>query len=80
MLFETPVLQNIKIEGETLWKLKKIILETKNEISEERHSAEKFKRGTLWDFLKSILLQNFETNEGGQFGAIKKFRKRSQSI
>ena len=36
----------------------------KNEIFEQCHSAEKCKRGTLWDFLTSIVLQNIETNEG----------------
>ena len=48
----------------------------KNVIFEQCHSAEKCKRGTLWYFLTSIVLQNNETNEGGPFGAIqKKFRK-----
>ena len=30
---------------------------------EQCHSAEKCERGTLWDFLTSIVLQNIETNE-----------------
>ena len=34
-----------------------------NEIFEQCHSAEKCKRGTPWDFLTSIVLQNIETNE-----------------
>ena len=38
-------------------------------------SAEKCKRGTLCDFLTSIVLQNIETNEGGPFGAIQKVSK-----
>ena len=46
-----------------------------NEIFEQCHSAEKFKRGTLCDFLTSIVLQNIETNEGGPFGAIQKVSK-----
>ena len=33
------------------------------------------KGGTLCDFLKSIVLQNIETNEGGPFGAIQKVSK-----
>ena len=36
-----------------------------NVIFEQCHSAEKCKRGALWDFLTSIVLQNIETNEGG---------------
>ena len=43
-----------------------------NEIFEQCHSAEKCERGTLCDFLTSIVLQNIETNEGGPFGAIQK--------
>ena len=39
---------------------------------EQCHSAEKCKRGTLCDFLTSIVLQNIETNEVGPFGAIQK--------
>ena len=34
------------------------------------------KKGTLCDFLASILLQNIETNEGAPFGAIQKFSKK----
>ena len=34
-----------------------------NEIFEQRHSAENVK-GSLWDFLTSIDVQNMETNEG----------------
>ena len=33
------------------------------------------KCGTLWDFLRSNLLQNIETNEGGPFGKIQNFSK-----
>ena len=32
----------------------------------------KCERGSLWDFLTSIVLQNVETSEGGPFGAIQK--------
>ena len=32
-------------------------------------------KGTLCDFLTSIVLQNIETNEGGPFGAIQKVSK-----
>ena len=37
------------------------------------------KRGTLCDFLTSIVLQNIETNEGGPSGAIQKTSKKSHS-
>ena len=56
-----------KLKGD-LWRLKK----SKNEIFEQCHSAQICKRGTLWDFLTSIMLQNIEANEGGPFGAIQK--------
>ena len=52
-----------KIEG-GIWRL-----------FEHCHSAEKCKRGTFWDFLTSILLQNIETNEGAPFGREKFSRK-----
>ena len=43
-------------------------------------SAEKYKRGILWDFLTSIVLQNIETNEGETVWCNpKKFFKKSQS-
>ena len=47
-----------------------------NEIFEQCHSAEKCERGTLWNFLTSIVLQNIERNEWGPFGAIQKFQKK----
>ena len=34
------------------------------------------KRGTLCNFLTSIVLQNIETNEGGPPGAIQKHQKK----
>ena len=43
-------------------------------------TAEKCKRGTLWDFLTSIVLQNIETNEEGPFGAIQKNFKKSRVV
>ena len=46
---------------------------------EQCHSAEKCERGTLWDFLTSILLQNIETNEQGPPGAIQNSKKMSHS-
>ena len=49
-------------------------------IFEQYHSAEKYKRGTLWDFLTSIVLQNIERNEGGPFGAIQKISKKSRVV
>ena len=38
------------------------------------------KRGTLCDFLTSIVLQNIETNEGGPSGAIQKTSKKSRIV
>ena len=38
------------------------------------------KWGTFWDFLTSSLLQNFESNEGGPFGAIQKNFKKSSIV
>ena len=65
-----------KIEGGTLWGHEKISQNKFfNEIFEQCHSAEKCKRGTLCNFLTSIVLQNIETNEGGPFGAIQKVSK-----
>ena len=37
------------------------------------------KRGTLWDFLTSIVLQNAEKMKGGPFGAIHIVSKKSHS-
>ena len=69
-----------KFEGGTLWELEKISQKSvKNDIFEQCLSAEKCKRGTLWDFLTSIVLQNIETNEGGPFGGIQKVSKKSHS-
>ena len=52
----------------------------KFEIFEQCHSAKKFKRGILWDFLSSIKLQNIETNEGETFWCNpKNFKKKSHS-
>ena len=52
----------------------------KKVIFEQCHSAEKCKRGTLWDFLTSIVLRNIERNEGGPFGAIQKNSKKSRIV
>ena len=38
-------------------------------------SVPKNVKGTLWNFLTSIVLQNVKTNEGGPFGAIQKVSK-----
>ena len=54
----------MKIKGDPWEILKKSEKKIKNEIFEQCHSAEKCKRGTIWDFLTSIVLQNIETNEG----------------
>ena len=67
-----------KIEGGTLWRHEKISQKKFfTEIFEQCHSAKKCKRGTLCDFLTSIVLQNIETNEGGPSGAIQKTSKKS---
>ena len=47
-----------------------------NEIFKQCQSAKKCKRGTLCDFLTSIVLQNIETNEGGPSDAIQKTSKK----
>ena len=49
------------MKGDPLETLKKIL---KFEIFEQCHSAENCKRGTLWDFLTSIVLQNIKKIEG----------------
>ena len=43
------------------------------------HSAEKCKRGTLWDLLTYIQSQNIKKLEGGPFGDITYFEKKSHS-
>ena len=63
------------IEGGPFGDMKKFPKKIFIEIFEHCHSAEKCKRGTLCDFLTSIVLQNIETNEGGPFGAIQKVSK-----
>ena len=40
------------------------------------HSAEKCKRGTLWDLLRYIQLQNMKKLEGGPFETLNFFRKK----
>ena len=40
------------------------------------HSAKKCIRGTLWDLLTYIQLQNIKKLEGGPFGALKNFLKK----
>ena len=44
------------------------------------HSAEKGKRGTIWDLLTYILLQNIKKFEGGPFGDIKKILKKCRTV
>ena len=44
------------------------------------HSAEKCKRGTIWDLLTYILLQNIKKFEGGPFGDIKKFLIKCRTV
>ena len=59
-----------------LWKHYQLFEQIKeNEIFEQCYSAENCKRGTIWDFLTSILLQFIETLEAKHFGAIQNFRK-----
>ena len=58
--------------------MKKFRKKTKNENFEQCHIAEKCKkRGILYDFLTSMLLQNITKIEGGPFGLIKKFSRKS---
>ena len=57
-----------KLTGGPLGDLEKFT----NEIFEQCQSAEKCKRGDPWDFLRFIVLQNIETNEGGPFDGIQK--------
>ena len=66
-----------KIEAGPLGDLEKFPKKNfQNEIFEQCHSAEKCKRG---EFLKSIVLQNIERNEGGPFNAIQKNSKKSHN-
>ena len=44
------------------------------------HSAEKCKRGALWDLLTYILLQNIKKLEGGLFWDNEKFSKKSRTV
>ena len=52
----------------------------KNFFQKKSHSAEKCKRGTLLDLLTYIPLQNIKNLEGGPFGDIKKFSKKSRTV
>ena len=52
----------------------------KNFFQKKSHSAEKCKRGTLVDLLTYNPLQNIRNLEGGPFGDIKKFSKKSRSV
>ena len=51
-----------------------------NDIFEQRHSAEKCKRGTLWDFLTSIVLQKIQANEGETLWCNPKNSKKSHIV
>ena len=44
------------------------------------HNAEKTERGALWDFSTSILSQNIKKMQGGPFGEIFFFRKKSLAV
>ena len=64
--------------NETTKALKKLKIEKKNfriffEVSGKSHSAEKCKRGTLWDFLNIHSVAKYQKLMGG---TIKKFRKK----
>ena len=72
-----------KWKGETIKKfpletLKKFEKEIKIEYFEQCHSAENCKRGTLWDFLTTIVLQkkNKKKLKGRPFGGIQKASKK----
>ena len=53
-----------KIKRGPLGDFKKIRNNRFNEIFEVSQCRKMFKKGTLWDFLRSIVLQIIETNEG----------------
>ena len=60
--------------------LLKIFEQNKNENFEQSHTAENSeKRGTFWDFLTFVLLQNIKKNERTFWGHLKNFEKKSQS-
>ena len=63
-----------------LWGHEKISQKIFKKIFEQCHSAEKCKRGTLCDFLTSIVLQNIETNQGGTLWWNPKSFKKSHSV
>ena len=70
-----------KIEGGPFGDLKKFPKNfLKKVIFEQCHSAEKCNRGTLWDFLTSIVLQNTERNEGGTLWCNPKNCKKSRIV
>ena len=57
--------------------LLKIFEQNKNEKFEQSHSAENSeKRGTFWDFLTFVLLQNIKKKRKDFLGTFKKFRKK----
>ena len=61
-------------------KMRKTFFLEKKNFREMSHSAEKCKRGTLMDVIAYILLQNIKKLEGGPFGHIKKFLKKSRAV
>ena len=71
-----------KIEGEPFEDLKKKFSKKifKMRFLNSATVRKNVKRGTLWDFSTSIDLQNVETDEGGNFGAIQKVSKKSRIV
>ena len=69
-----------KLKGGPFGGMKKFPKKIFNEIFEQCHSAEKCKRGTLCEFLTSIVLQNIETNEGGTLWCNPKNFKKSRIV
>ena len=50
------------------------------EVSDKSHSAKKFKRGTLWDFLNIHSVAKYQKIDGGSFGATKKIREKNEKF
>ena len=72
-----------KMKGGRLGDIKKFLkIESKKFLKknynfEQSHSADILKKGTLWDFLTFVLLQNIKKNwKEDSLGTFKKFRKK----
>ena len=74
-LKSAPYLRHKK--RKTFWKKMKFL---KKIFFQKKSSAKKFKRGTHLDLLTYIPLQIIKKLEGGPFGDIKKFSKKSRTV